>query len=137
MGKGAEYLSNWYEKEITIECMKFRSVAQYVVYKLAAIMGDEETADEVLKCHDCTYYGTVVSAFSRYRELWEEGREEIVLNALRQKFLQLKECKEQLIKSNEQEIIEACQLSRNCGCDSKNDGFMVNCLLKIKESILN
>lgn len=100
--------SNWYKRTFEFEGVKFNCAEQYMMYIKALLFNDEETAAAIMKTSDPSRqkaWGRKVKGFDP--EVWGRVAVPLMVPALVEKFLQSKECLEEILSSDDDIIVEA------------------------------
>lgn len=115
--------SNWYRAPFTIDGQIFTCVEQYMMYAKALLFSDLVIADKILNSEQpkvMKRLGRQVKGFQE--ELWVSEREEIVKKALRAKFTQHADLRQQLKSTQGTTLVEASPFDRiwGIGLNEKN-----------------
>jgi hypothetical protein len=105
----SNYLSNWYKSQfkdkdgITYNCME-----QYIVYQSAKLFNDNKTAKNVLKTQQPRFQKNYLNEIRGFnKEIWLESIEDILFEGNILKFEQNSRLKKELLKTIENELVEA------------------------------
>lgn len=100
--------SNWALSSIIVEDMEFNCVEQYMMYKKAEVAGDIESMAAVMATPMPNEQKAIGRRITGYDdEVWAAVRYEIVKDAIRAKFTQIPDLREQLLASGNKHIVEA------------------------------
>jgi len=147
--KSTGFLSNWFESEFTEDNFIFNCVEQYMMYKKAILMGDQESADRILKLKTPKSIKTAGRKVSPWDEdLWNKHKEEIVCQGLRLKFSQNPELLEKLVRTGDKILVEAAHYDKVWGiglrqsdpkaCNPKEwpgKNLLGKCLMSVREEM--
>jgi len=100
--------SNWAPSDIVVEGKSFNCVEQYMMYKKAEVAGDAASMQAVMDTpmpNDQKAIGRKIKNYDDAK--WSAVRYEIVKDAIRAKFTQHENLKEELIASGDKHIVEA------------------------------
>ena len=145
------YLSNWYLSEFTVDCIKFSSMEQYMMYEKALLFHDQEVAEKILQTDNVAEIKSLGRAVQCFDDkIWIKVREEIVYRGAREKFRQNPELAEKLERTGEEIIAECAVKDRiwGIGLSMKDENrFSINkwrgqnllgrILMRVREDIRN
>ena len=95
------YLSNWYPSSFEIEGVKFSCVEQYLMYKKATLFEDTVIAKRILETEEPAIIKKLGREVRNYKDaVWSRERYFVCLNALRAKFSQNRDLREQLLDTS-------------------------------------
>ena len=101
------YLSNWYFCNFEVDDVKFSSSEQYMMHAKAMLFKDTETANKILKTHDCgavKALGREVKNFDSV--IWDSNKEKIMFIGLLEKFRQNNDIKKKLLSTGDSILAE-------------------------------
>lgn len=148
------YLSNWYPSkfiahELADGTLEFANIEQYMMYRKALILGDEETMAKVLTTDDPKELKTIGQNMKNFDlEKWKAERMHIVFEGLYWKFNQNPKLLKKLLATGDAIIAEASPWDKNWGIglntyaargtksvsEWKGKNMLGECLMQARES---
>jgi len=116
-------LSNWSIANFRVDHMVFNCGEQYMMYQKAMLFGDHKTASEVLSEKEPRNHkalGRKVENFNA--KIWDQEKYELVKKGLKERFSQVQDVKELLLKNKGKIFVEASPFDRiwGIGFDEKD-----------------
>ena len=114
--------SNFFPAKFVADGITFANSEQYFMYQKALTFGDLDTAQRILECDtpaEAKALGKTVDGFND--EKWSEVRYDIMMDALRYKFDQNLDLKQQLIDTDTRILVEASPYDCIWGIGLKED----------------
>ncbi len=101
------FLSNWYLSPFIVNGMKFSSVEQYMMYRKAVSFNDDAVASKIMATDDVAVIKALGRSVSKYDDnVWSGIREKVVFEALKAKFSQNNNLKQQLLDTGDSILAE-------------------------------
>ena len=111
------FLSNWYMSDFLLDGMKFNSNEQYIMYRKAQLLGDEESAGAILAAKTPKAYQELGWGVNPFNEaLWHGMRQMIAARGLYAKFSQNEALKKQLLATDNACLVECAYKDLNWAC---------------------
>lgn len=101
------FLSNWFLSPFIVNGMKFSSVEQYMMYRKAVSFNDDAVASKIMATDDVAVIKALGRSVSKYDDnVWSGIREKVVFEALKAKFSQNNNLKQQLLDTGDSILAE-------------------------------
>ena len=111
------FLSNWYMSDFTVEGRTFNSNEQYIMYRKAKLLGDDETAEAILIADTPAEQQRLGQKAKGYHDvLWHGLRQMVAARGLYAKFTQNEELKKQLLETGDAYLVECASKDLNWAC---------------------
>lgn len=111
------FLSNWYMSDFELDGIKFNSNEQYIMYRKAKLLGDDETAEAILAADTPAEHQNLGQNAKGYNDaLWHGVRQMVAARGLYAKFSQNDELKKQLLETDDAYLVECAYKDLNWAC---------------------
>ncbi len=101
------FLSNWYLSPFIVNGMMFSSVEQYMMYRKAVSFNDDAVASKIMATDVVADIKALGRSVSKYDDnVWSGIREKVVFEALKAKFSQNNNLKQQLLDTGDSILAE-------------------------------
>ena len=101
------YLSTWYRSDVTYAGRKYHSAEQYMMFQIALVFGDLQTADKIMASDSLPEIKRLGRTVARYNDLlWKSIRVQIMRRGIRAKFQQNPELLYNLLNTGSSLIAE-------------------------------
>jgi len=120
-------LSNWNIAQFTVDGIIFNCGEQYMMYQKAILFKDFETASEILEIEnpkDIKDLGRKVKNFNS--AIWDKHKYDLVKKGLKERFLQVDNVRELLLKDKGKKFVEASPFDRIWGIGFDEEHAMDN-----------
>jgi len=111
------FLSNWYMSDFVLDGIEFNSNEQYIMYRKAKLLGDDETAEAILAADTPAEHQKLGQNAKGYNDaLWHGMRQMVAARGLYAKFSQNEELKKQLLETDDAFLVECAYKDLNWAC---------------------
>lgn len=115
-GKPYACFSNWYPAPFQVDGLPFANTEQYMMYRKALLMGDDQTAAKVLREPNPKNVKALGRKVTPWKEdVWCQHREQIMFDGCLAKFEQNPELKRELLSTHPRRLAEASPFDRIWG----------------------